>query len=64
MNNHKFKVAQDIFVIPIKMPGIIKKQIKQNIDENTYEVEVKYQGRTWKSLFYESELSDLADDIS
>ena len=59
MSNHKFRIEQNIFVLPIKMPGVIKSQIKSSADEKAYEVEVNYQNRIWKATFYESELSDM-----
>ena len=59
MSNHKFKIDQNIFVLPINMPGVIKSQTKSSADENIYEVEVNYQSRIWKATFYESELSDM-----
>ena len=59
MSNYKFKIAQNVFVLPIKMPGVINKYIKPSVDENTYEVGVNYQNRIWKATFYESELSDM-----
>ena len=64
MNNYKFKIAQNVFVLPIKMPGVIKKHIKPSVDENTYEVGVNYQNRIWKATFYESELSDVKANLS
>jgi len=59
MSNHKFRIDQNIFVLPINMPGAIKSQTKSSADENIYEVEVNYQNRIWKATFYESELSDM-----
>lgn len=59
MSNHKFRIDQNIFVLPINMPGVIKSQTKLSADENIYEVEVNYQSRTWKATFHESELSDM-----
>jgi len=59
MSNHKFRIDQNIFVLPINMPGVIKSQTKSSADENIYEVEVNYQSRIWKATFYESELSDM-----
>jgi hypothetical protein len=59
MSNHKFRIDQNIFVLPINMPGVIKSQTKSSADENIYEVEVNYQNRIWKATFYESELSDM-----
>ena len=59
MSNHKFRIDQNIFVLPINMPGVIKSQTKSSTDENIYEVEVNYQNRIWKATFYESELSDM-----
>ena len=59
MSNHKFRIDQNIFVLPINMPGVIKNQTKSSADENIYEVEVNYQNRIWKATFYESELSDM-----
>jgi hypothetical protein len=59
MSNHKFRIDQNIFVLPINMPGVIKSQTKSSTDENIYEVEVNYQSRIWKATFYESELSDM-----
>ena len=59
MSNHKFRIDQNIFVLPINMPGVIKSQTKSSADENIYEVEVNYQCRIWKATFYESELSDM-----
>ena len=64
MSNHKFRIEQNIFVLPIKMPGVIKNQIKPSTDENIYEVEVNYQNRIWKATFYESELSDIKETLS
>ena len=64
MSNHKFRIEQNIFVLPIKMPGVIKNQIKSSTDEKTYEVEVNYQSRIWKATFYESELSDVKETLS
>jgi len=64
MSNYKFNIAQNVFVLPIKMPGIIKKHIKPSVDENTYEVGVNYQNRIWKATFYESELSDVKVNLS
>jgi hypothetical protein len=64
MSNNKFRIEQNIFVLPIKMPGVIKNQIKSSADEKTYEVEVNYQGRIWKAIFYESELSDKKETLS
>jgi|TARA_B110000438_G_scaffold186007_1_gene177700 hypothetical protein len=57
MSNHKFRAKQNVFILPIKMPGVIKNQIKSSADENIYEVEVNYQNRIWKATFYEAELS-------
>ena len=59
MSNHKFRIDQNIFVLPINMPGVIKSQTKSSADENIYEVEVNYPNRIWKATFYESELSDM-----
>ena len=59
MSNHKFRTDQNIFVLPINMPGVIKSQTKSSTDENIYEVDVNYQNRIWKATFYESELSDM-----
>ena len=59
MSNHKFRIDQNIFVLPINMPGVIKSQTKSSADENIYEVEVNYQNRIWKATFYEPELSDM-----
>ena len=59
MSNHKFRIDQNIFVLPINMPGVIKSQTKSSADENIYEVEVNYQNRIWKATFYESALSDM-----
>ena len=59
MSNHKFRIDQNIFVLPINMPGVIRSQTKSSADENIYEVEVNYQNRIWKATFYESELSDM-----
>ena len=59
MSNHKFRIDQNIFVLPINMLGVIKSQTKSSADENIYEVEVNYQSRIWKATFYESELSDM-----
>ena len=64
MSNHKFRIEQNIFVLPIKMPGVIKNQIKSSADEKTYEVEVNYQNRIWKATFYESELSETEKTLS
>ena len=64
MNNFKFKIAQNVFVLPIKMSGVIKKHIKLSTNENTYEVGVNYQDRIWKATFYESELSDKTEKLS
>lgn len=64
VRNYKFKIAQNVFVLPIKMPGIIKKHIKPSVDENIYEVGVNYQNRIWKAAFYESELSDVKESLS
>ena len=64
MSNNKFRIEQNIFVLPIKMPGVIKSQIKSSADENIYEVEVNYQNRIWKATFYESELSDIKETLS
>ena len=64
MSNHKFRIEQNIFVIPIKMPGVIKNKIKSSADEKTYEVEVNYQSRIWKTTFYESELLDAKEILS
>ena len=64
MSNHKFRIEQNIFVLPIKMPGVIKNQINSSTDEKTYEVEVNYQSRIWKATFYESELSDVKETLS
>jgi|TARA_B110000263_G_scaffold175054_1_gene152933 hypothetical protein len=64
MSNNKFRIEQNIFILPIKMPGVIKSQIKSSVDEKTYEVEVNYQGRIWKATFYESELSDAKETLS
>ncbi len=64
MSNHKFIIEQNIFVLPIKMPGVIKNQIKSSADEKTYEVEVNYQSRIWKTTFYESELLDAKEILS
>ena len=58
MSNYKFNIDQDVYVLPIKMPGVIKKHIKLSANGNTYEVEVNYQNRIWNATFYESELSD------
>ena len=57
MSNHKFRIDQNIFVLPINMPGVIKSQTKSSADKNIYEVEVNYQNRIWKATFYEAELS-------
>ncbi len=59
MSNHKFRIDQNIFVLPINMPGVIKSQTKSSADKNIYEVEVNYQNRIWKATFYEPELSDM-----
>ena len=64
MSIHKFRIEQNIFVLPIKMPGVIKNQINSSTDEKTYEVEVNYQSRIWKATFYESELSDVKETLS
>ena len=64
MSNHKFRIEQNIFVLTIKMPGVIKNQIKSSTDEKIYEVEVNYQSRIWKATFYESELSDAKETLS
>ena len=64
MSNYKFKIAQNVFVLPIKMSGVINKHIKPSVDENTYEVGVNYKNRIWKAIFYESELSDVKADPS
>jgi hypothetical protein len=64
MSNNKFRIEQNIFVLPIKMPGVIKNQIKSSADKNIYEVEVNYQNRIWKATFYESELSDIKETLS
>ena len=64
MSNNKFRIEQNIFVLPIKMPGVIKNQIKSSADENIYEVEVNYQNRIWKATFYESELSAIKETLS
>ena len=64
VRNYKFKIAQNVFVLPIKMPGIIKKHIKPSVDENIYEVGVNYQNRIWKASFYESELLDVKENLS
>jgi hypothetical protein len=64
MSNYKFKIAQNVFVLPIKMPGIIKKHIQPSADENIYEVGVNYQNRIWKATFYESELSGVKENLS
>ena len=64
MSNNKFRIEQNIFILPIKMPGVIKNQIKSSADENIYEVEVNYQNRIWKATFYESELSDIKETLS
>ena len=64
MSNNKFRIEQNIFILPIKMPGVIKSQIKSSVDENIYEVEVNYQNRIWKATFYESELSDIKETLS
>ena len=64
MSNNKFRIEQNIFVLPIKMPGVIKNQINSSTDEKTYEVEVNYQSRIWKATFYESELSDVKETLS
>ena len=64
MSNNKFRIEQNIFVLPIKMPGVIKNEIKSSADENIYEVEVNYQNRIWKATFYESELSDIKETLS
>jgi len=59
MSNHKFRIDQNIFVLPINMPGTIKSHTTSSADENIYEVEVNYQNRIWKATFYEPELSDV-----
>ena len=64
MSNHKFRIEQNIFVLPIKMSGVIKNQIKSSVDEKAYEVEVNYQNRIWKATFYESELSETEKTLS
>ena len=64
MSNHKFRIEQNIFVLPIKMAGVIKSHIESSADEKTYEVEVDYQNRIWKATFYESELSDIKETLS
>ena len=64
MSNHKFRAKQNVFILPIKMPGVIKNQINSSTDEKTYEVEVNYQSRIWKATFYESELSDVKETLS
>ena len=64
MSAYKFKIDQNIYVLPIKMLGVIKNYIKISADENTYEVEVDYQNRIWKATFNESELSDEKISIS
>jgi hypothetical protein len=45
MSNYKFIISQDVFVLPIKMPRVIKKHIKPFVDENRNEVGVNYQNR-------------------
>jgi hypothetical protein len=64
MSDCKFELSQIVFVIPIKMQGIIENCIKVSLDENTYEVGVMYQNRIWKATFYESELMDSEEDLS
>ena len=64
MSDYKFKIDQNIYILPIKMTGVIKNHIKLSVDENTYEVEVNYQNRIWKATFDESELSDKKMSLS
>ncbi|MBL78727.1 MAG: hypothetical protein CMH70_01495 [Nitrosomonadaceae bacterium] len=59
MGNCKFKIKQNIFVLPVKMPGVIKNIIHSSNNEKKYEVEVEYKNRAWRATFYEYELSDI-----
>lgn len=61
MIDYKFEVEQIVFVLPVKMNGVIKKHIKPFTNEKTYEVEIDYKNRAWKATFYESELSDIKE---
>ncbi len=64
MNNYKFELSQIVFVIPIKMRGVIENCNKPSVGENIYEVGVMYQSRVWKTTFYESELTAIEENPS
>tara|TARA_Y100001936_G_scaffold245736_1_gene288274 strand:- start:2905 stop:3102 length:198 start_codon:yes stop_codon:yes gene_type:complete len=64
MDKHKFKVKQNIFILPMKMTGVIKNIIQSSSDKKEYEVEVEYKNRAWKAKFYENELSDIKEIVS
>ena len=59
MGKRKFRIKQNIFILPVKMPGVIKNFIKSSNDEKEYEVQVEYKNRSWRATFYEHELSDI-----
>lgn len=64
MSNYKFKLSQIVFVIPVKMQGVIENRNKQSGGGNVYEVRVMYQNRIWKATFNESELSVTQEEQS
>lgn len=64
MNNYKFELSQIVFVIPVKMKGVIENRNKPSSGENVYEVGVMYQSRIWKTTFNESELTNTLEDQS
>lgn len=64
MSDYKFELSQIVFVIPVKMRGVIENCNKPSIGENTYEVGVMYQSRIWKTTFYESELTTIEENPS
>ncbi|NOQ49402.1 MAG: hypothetical protein GQ553_01870 [Nitrosomonadaceae bacterium] len=61
MSDYKFELSQIVFVIPVKMRGVIEDRNKPPIGENIYEVGVMYQSRVWKTAFYESELTAIEE---
>ncbi len=64
MSDYKFELSQIVFVIPVKMQGVIEDCNKPPIGENIYEVGVMYQSRVWKTTFYESELTAIEENPS
>lgn len=64
MSDYKFELSQIVFVIPVKMRGVIENCNKSSIGENIYEVGVMYQSKVWKTTFYESELTAIEENPS